>query len=156
VAYTEHEYAERFHKLDPADPIAWPPNDGAVPGTILDYSDAHQFVTDFGDTVNRLVMVDRLGLPTGKFMGLMENGIAVSYEARALHYQSLYEKLHTYTVIPGTLIPGRLPTGWKIRVMETARAFGQPGGSLGLIFLETKGNRVPVTNLTDPRIGLLR
>lgn len=150
AAYDKDGYAERFHKSDPADPVAWPPNDGAVPGTKLDYSDAHQFVLDFGDRV------DRLGPPTGKFMALMANKISADYEPRALHYASLYEPLHMYTLIPGTLIPGRLPKDWKIRVMETARAFGQPGGALGLIFLENKGNRVPVTNLTDPRIGVLR
>ena len=106
--YTKQEYDERFHKSDPADPIAWPPNEGAVAGRKLDYFDAVQFVTEFGDRV------DRLGEPGGKFMGLIEDSTPPTYEARALHYGSLYyEELHTYTVIPRTLIPEGLPKGWK-------------------------------------------
>jgi hypothetical protein len=143
VPYTEPEYARRFHILGP-DRVAWPPNEGAGPGTKLDYSDAYQFVLDFGDRM------DRLGPPNGRFMGLMGNRISVSYEARAIHYESLYEMLHTYT-----LIPGRLHSGWKIRAMDTAPALGQPGGSLGLIFLDDKGNQVRIYDLIDPRNGIL-
>jgi hypothetical protein len=153
VPYTELEYAERFHKSTPGDPIAWPPNEGAVTGTKLDYGDAYQFVLEFGDTM------DRLGEPTGKFMALVVNRPAF-YEPRAIHYGSLYEKLHTYALIPGSLIPGspiprKLPKGWKIRVMETERALGQPGGSLGLVFIDGKGNQVPIKELIDPRNGVL-
>ena len=65
-----------------------------------------------------------------------------SYEARAIHYESLYGKPLTYT-----LIPGGLPPGWMIRVMDTAPALGQPGGSLGLIFLDETGKQVSIDDL---------
>lgn len=144
VPYTQEQYAERFHRSG-IDPIAWPPNDGAVAGTKLDYDDATKFVRDFGNKV------DRLGDPKGVFFGLMEKGIHAAYEARALHYGSLYKKLHTYT-----LMPEKLPKDWKIRVMETAPAFGQPGGSVSLMFFNEKGKELSAEQLTDPRIGVLR
>jgi hypothetical protein len=150
--YSYDEYAERYHRLstDGTPDINWPPNEGAVRGKKLDYYDASKFIGDhlgdnFGDRM------DRLGPPDGRFMGLMEDGTAASYEDRALHYGSLYAELHAYT-----LIPDKLPNGYKIRVMDTAPALGQPGGSLGLLFLDDKGNQVRVQDLADPRIGALR
>lgn len=147
VPYTKQEYAERFHTFD-GDGLpdkAWPPNQGAVARTKRDYTDADQFVLEFGDRV------DRLGEPKGTFFGLMENGVSASYEARALPYDSLYKKLRTYT-----LIPGNLPKGWKIRVMRTAPAFGQPGGSLAVKFFDDKGKELSAEQLTDSRNGVLR
>jgi hypothetical protein len=147
VPYTKQQYTERFHTFDRhgMPDMAWPPNQGAVAGTKWDYTDVYQFVLKFGDRV------DRLGHPKGTFFAVMENGLSASYESRALPYDSLYQELHTYT-----LIPGKLPKGWKIRVMDTAPAFGQPGGSLALIFYDDKGNKLSAEQLTDPRIGVLR
>jgi len=117
--YTEKEYAVRFLIVG-GDGIAWPPNEGAVAGRKLDYADAGKFVGDFGTGV------DRLGEPKGVFFGLMENGHP-SYEERALHYRSLYQKLHTYPLNEKKL-QDKLVKDWKIRVMETAPALGQLGG----------------------------
>lgn len=143
--YPEKEYAKRFLRVKPGGipDKAWPPNEGAVAGTKLDYTDAHKFVRDFG------CRVDRLGVPEGVFFGLAEGGPS-SFEARALPYDSLYKKLHAYT-----LIPEKLPKNWKIRVMETAPAFGQPGGSLAVKFFDDIGNEISARDLTD-KIGVLR
>jgi hypothetical protein len=148
--YSYDEYAKRYHRqsTDGTPDINWPPNEGAVRGTKVDYDDASKFIDPKDNFSDRM---DRLGQPTGKFMGLMEDGTAAFYEDRALHYGSLYEELHAYT-----LIPNKLPNGYKIRVMDTAPALGQPGGSLGLLFLDDKGNQISVQDLTDPRIGALR
>jgi hypothetical protein len=135
VPYTETEYAQRFHILGP-DRVAWPPNQGAVRGTKLDYSCAHKFLRDFGDTI------DRLGERNGGYFGLVEDKAPATYEARAIHYGSLYHPLRAYTVKPD-----KFPKTWRIRVMDTAPALGQPGGSVGLIFLDETGHAMPVDDL---------
>ena len=138
--YDYDRYARRFHLFNAkGEPdVNWPPNQGAVRGTKLDYSCARKFIRDFGDRI------DRLGWEAGAYMGLMEDRASVCYEARALHYESLYRKLCTYT-----LQPEKFPKGWKIRVMDTAPALGQPGGSLGVVFLEERGKFVSVESLAD-------
>jgi len=146
--YTEQEYAERFHKLGPNGEhwVAWPPNQGALPDTKVDYSDAKQYVNEFG------ARIDRSGKPSGNFMAYLsrtENGTSApySYEARAIHYDSLYENTPTYT-----LIPGKLPPGWTIRVMDTAPAVGQPGRSVSLVFLDDTGAERSVTDLLTAQV----
>jgi hypothetical protein len=148
--YTDREYAERFHKLGPKGEhqVAWPPNQGAIPGRKADYFDAQQYFLVFGDGI------DRMGPPSGAFtahLGWMEDVTSApySYEARALHYESLYKKTPTYT-----LIPGMLPPGWTIRVMDTAPALGQPGRSVSLVFLDDTGKEISVTDLLTA--GVLR
>jgi hypothetical protein len=145
VAYSEQDYAERFHKLGTKGEhaVAWPPNQGAVPGTKVDYTDAIQFVHEFGD------MMDRFGPPSGEFMALMYMGpkgkrIPAFYEARAIHYESLYGKPLTYTLVPGKL---KLRPGWKIRVMDTAPALGQAGRWVSLVFLTQINEEISVNNL---------
>jgi hypothetical protein len=145
VAYSEQDYAERFHKLGTKGEhaVAWPPNQGAVPGTKVDYTDAIQFVHEFGD------MMDRFGPPSGEFMALMYMGpkgkrIPAFYEARAIHYESLYGKPLTYTLVPGKL---KLRPGWKIRVMDTAPALGQPGRWVSLVFLTQINEEISVNSL---------
>ena len=142
ACYAEIEYAERFHILGP-DRVAWPPNEGAVRGTKLVYCKAERFVAEFGNRI------DRIGLTRGFFFGLMEDGNSASYEARAIYYESLYKALRTYR-----LKPEMFRSWWRICVMETERALGQPGGSLGLIFFDGKGNRLSARQLT--RTGALR
>lgn len=146
--YTDQEYAERFHKLGPMGEhwIAWPPNQGAVSGTKVDYYDATQYVAEFGDRM------DRFGAPGGKFMaylGKAKGGTSAPYhyEQRAIHYESLYENKPTYT-----LVPGNFPAGWTIRVMDTAPALGQPGGSVSLVFLDNTGAERTVTELLTAQV----
>jgi hypothetical protein len=149
--YTYAQYAERYHRPSTGGTpdINWPPNEGAVRDTRLLYSDAQQFVTEFG------YRIDRIGFTSGEFFGLMEdpsedtyqgrtiNYESVSYEARALHYKSLYRRLRSYT-----LNPKEFRDRWRICVMETARALGQPGGCLGLVFFDGKGKRLTARQLT--------
>jgi hypothetical protein len=145
VAYSEQEYAKRFHKLGPngEHAVAWPPNQGAVPDTKVDYTDAIQFAHEFGDKM------DRFGPPKGAFMALMYMGpkgkrIPAFYESRAIHYESLYGKPLTYTLVPGKL---EQRPGWKIRVMDTAPALGQPGRWVSLVFLTEIDEEISVNNL---------
>jgi hypothetical protein len=149
--YTYEQYAERYHRPGTGGKpnVNWPPNEGAVRDTRLLYSNAEQFVTEFGDRI------DRIGFTSGEFFGLMEDPSpdpyegrtihyeSVFYEARALHYVSLCKRLRTYT-----LNPEKFRDRWRICVMETARALGQPGGSLGLIFFDGKGKRLSARQLT--------
>jgi hypothetical protein len=145
--YTYEQYAERYHRPGTGGKpdVNWPPNEGAVRDTRLLYSNAERFVDveEFGDRI------DRIGLTSGQFFGLIEDSCPASYEARAIHYESLYKRLRTYT-----LNPEKFRGRWRICVMETARALGQPGGSLGLIFFDGKGKRLSARQLT--RSGALR
>ncbi|WP_055405124.1 MULTISPECIES: glycohydrolase toxin TNT-related protein [unclassified Mycobacterium] len=148
AAYSERDYAERFHKLGPKGEhaVAWPPNQGAVMRTKVDYTDDIQFVHEFGQ------MMDRFGPPSGAFMALIYEGpegnrIPASYEARAIHYDSLYGKPLTYT-----LVPGNLPLGWKIRVMDTAPALGQPGRWVSLVFLTEIDEELSIDELIDAEV----
>lgn len=147
VAYSEQEYAKRFHKLGPKGEhqVAWPPNQGAVPDTKVDYSDAVQFAGEFGDRM------DRFGPPKGAFIALIYQEpegkqIPAFYESRAIHYESLYGKPSTYTLVPGNL--ERRP-GWKIRVMDTAPALGQPGSWVSLVFLTSLDEEISVNTLLE-------
>jgi hypothetical protein len=155
--YTYEQYAQRYHRpgIGGKPDVNWPPNEGAVRDTRLHYGNAEQFVEEFGSRI------DRIGFTSGEFFGLMEdpspapykgrtvNYKSVDYEARAIHYESLYKRLRTYT-----LNPEKFRDRWRICVMETARALGQPGGSLGLIFFDGKGKRLSARQLT--RSGALR
>jgi hypothetical protein len=140
VPYDYYQYARRFHKFkaDGTPGINWPPNEGAVRGTKLDYSCAQKFIRDFGDKM------DRLGARNGSYFGLVEDKAPASYEARAIHYESLYDPPHTYT-----LKPDKFPKSWTIRVMDTAPALGQLGGSVGLVFHDETGKEMSVDDLTE-------
>jgi hypothetical protein len=139
------DYAQLYHKpVTGVEPdINWPPNHGAVRRTKLDYSCVDKFIRDFGDKMGRLRM-DRLGPPGGSYLALVEDAAPASYEARAIHYRSLCNPLITYT-----LKPDKFPEGWVIRVMDTARALGQPGGAVGLVFLDEAGEELIISNLSS-------
>lgn len=137
--YNHKQFAQRYHRPHSGGKpdINWPPNEGAVPDTRLFYCDAERFVEEFGDRI------DRIGFTGGRFFGLMEDGESASYEARAIHYVSLTSTLRTYR-----LIPEKFRKRWRICVMDTARALGQPGGSLGLVFFDGKGKQLSARQLT--------
>jgi hypothetical protein len=142
-AYTEQEYAERFNKVGDAGE-RWgnfPLNDGAVPGTRVAYTDPERFIRDYGS------QLDRVGQTSGKYLAIMENGQAGSWEQRALHINSLRDPYHAYAF-------GELPDGWSIEVSEVAPGLGQPGGSIQVRIFDAEGETRRVTELT--RKGVLR
>lgn len=141
-AYTEHEYAERFNKPGSAGErwANFPANDGAVPGTRIVYTDATQYLKDYGPRL------DRVGNNGGKYLAVMEDGEPASWEQRALHVDSLHEPYATYTF-------GELPSGWTIEVSEVAPGLGQPGGSIQVRVMDSEGEFRRVSELI--RLGVL-
>lgn len=144
-AFSEHEYAERFNKIGSQGQswVNFPPNDGAVPHTKVAYTKADSYLRDYGS------LVDRIGRTDGKYLAVMEDGHAASWEERALHVNSLRDPYNAYTL-------DHLPDGWTIQVSEAAPALGQPGGSIQVQILNSEGRVMTVDELTDPEIGVLR
>ncbi|OOK74259.1 hypothetical protein BZL30_4506 [Mycobacterium kansasii] len=64
---------------------------------------------------------DRIGNVDGKYLAIMVDGVPASWEARALHINSLREPYNAYEF-------DHLPTGWHVEVSEVAPGVGQPGG----------------------------
>ncbi|MBV8455138.1 MAG: TNT domain-containing protein [Acetobacteraceae bacterium] len=143
-AYTEQQYAERFNKLGPAGEhwMNFPGNGGAVPGTKVAFTNADQFAKFYG------TRVDRVGMESGKYLAVMEDGVPASWEARALHVNSLGEPYNSYTL-------KTLPSGWQVEVSEVAPGLGQPGGSLQVQIVNSEGRVMTIEELTDPDIGVL-
>jgi hypothetical protein len=142
-AYTEQQYAERFNKVGDKGEnwYNFPLNDGALPGTRVAYTDAAKFLRDYGP------QLDRVGSDTGKYLAVMEDGQAASWEQRALHVSSLRDPYHAYTF-------GDLPDGWTIEVSEVAPGVGQPGGSIQVRVFDDEGGVRIVKELI--RKGVLR
>jgi hypothetical protein len=135
-AYSQKEYEERFNKLGPNGQhwYNFPGNSGAVPSTRVAYSDLGAFKRDYG------ALLDRVGDDEGTYLAVMENGHPASWEERALHVSSLRDPYHAYTLTA-------LPDGWRIEVSEVAPGLGQPGGSLQVRILDTKGEARSVEEL---------
>ena len=140
-AYRQSEYEERFNILGPAGQhwYNFPGNSGAVPGTRVGYSDLGSFVRDYGSRL------DRIGDDQGAYLAVMENGHAASWEARALHVNSLRDPYQAFTL-------SRLPEGWTIEVSEVAPGLGQPGGSLQVRIFDSTGDPRIVDELVDGRV----
>lgn len=115
----------------------YPPNDGAVRGTRVEYVDGAAFVRDYGSHV------DRVGEPGGKYLGLQPDGVAATFEERGLPVGSLGYKLYDYE------LTGLLPRGWKIEISEIAPAFGQRGGGFQLLIRDEGGVIMTVDDLLD-------
>ncbi|MCV6984819.1 glycohydrolase toxin TNT-related protein [Mycobacterium shinjukuense] len=112
-----------------------------MPGTRIAYSDARQFVQEYGS------LLDRVGDDEGAYSAVMKNGHASSWEEHALHVNSLGDPYRTYTL-------GRLPEGWSIEVSEVAPGLGQPGGSLQVRILDAQGEARSVEELLGPGVLL--
>lgn len=141
-AYTERQYAERFNKVGD-NGERWgnfPPNDGAVPGTRVAYTDAASYLRDYGSRL------DRIGNDSGKYLAVVEDGQPASWEERALHVPSLRDPYHVYGFV-------WLPDGWTIEVSEVAPGLGQRGGSIQVRVFDADSKVQDVERLT--RRGVL-
>lgn len=113
----------------------YPPNAGAVRGTRIAYSDVDAFVRDYG------AYLDRVGEPTGKYLGLRPDGVPANFESRGLPISSLKEQIHTYE------LTGFLPDEWRIEISEIAPAFGREGGGIQVLVKNDSGSVVRVSDL---------
>ncbi|ORB73549.1 glycohydrolase toxin TNT-related protein [Mycobacterium scrofulaceum] len=126
--YTEEEYAERFNDVGPEGQnwSKFPLNAGAVPGTRVAYTNAASFLRDYGSSL------DRVGKTDGKYLAVMEDGQAASWEQRALHVTNLRDPYHSYAF-------GELPEDWTIEVSEVGPGVGQQGGSIQVRVFDADG-----------------
>ncbi|MCL2454806.1 MAG: Imm61 family immunity protein [Micrococcales bacterium] len=127
---TREQYEQRYVRPD-----GWPrypSNDGATPGTIVAYHDVEALVRDYGSHL------DRIGRPTGEYLGLRPDGVPATFEQRSLPVTSLDQAYHQYQ------LTGHLPDGWRIEVSEIAPGFGRPGGGIQLQVLDETTKPVAV------------
>ncbi|MFE7845750.1 TNT domain-containing protein [Microbacterium sp. NPDC057407] len=113
----------------------YPPNAGAVRGSRVQYTDIDAFVRDYG------VSLDRIGPPSGDYLGLRPDGVPATFEQRGLPVSSLKKQVFNCE------LTGYLPDNWSIEISEIAPAFGQPGGGLQLLIRDAAGNKLPVSTL---------
>jgi hypothetical protein len=117
------------------------PNNGAVPGTTIQYDSAEEFIRDQGG------QLDRIGEELGRFMNLQPDGIPASFEDRSLPVSSLSKSYAEYR------LTGLLPSGWHIRMCEVGMDFGRNGGAMQVQIFDENDVARSVTNLI--REGLL-
>ncbi|WP_172799570.1 TNT domain-containing protein [Mycobacterium sp. IS-3022] len=113
-----------------------------MPDTKVAFTDAHAYVREYGN------VVDRIGNDNGGYLAAVEHGKPASWEGRALHVNSLCDPYNAYR-----LDPDKVPTGWTIEASEVAPALGQPGGAIQVRILGSDGKSVPVHILNT--LGIL-
>jgi hypothetical protein len=136
------EYEQRFvdaHK----NYDRYPFNDGAVRGTRVLYHDLGALIRDYGATL------DRIGPESGKYLGLRVDGVAASFESRALPISSLAEQYHAYNLDPS----GQLPKDWHVEVSRIQHGVGRTGGEIQLRFLDGNGTVVRVEDVPSGILG---
>lgn len=108
----------------------YPPNAGAVRGTRRDYSSMKGFILEYGHKL------DRIGDESGKYLGVMKDGKAASFEERSLPVDALNLKYAEYRWAE-EWPPGA--EGWKIEISRIAPAFGRKGGGLQVAVRDKSG-----------------
>ncbi|OKH73292.1 hypothetical protein EB72_19370 [Mycobacterium sp. SWH-M1] len=140
-ALTKEQYDERYNAItdEGKHELNYPPNDGAVPGTRVKYESGEAFIRDYGPHL------DRIGGPRGAYLGVMPEGIAPSFESRALPVASLDLPYNAYSI-------SALPSGWSIEVSQITPAFGRDGGALQVLIYDSAGEKMSVERLIDSDI----
>lgn len=113
----------------------WPPNDG-YDGEPKVYSSVAEYVEDFGRDV------DRIGHPSGSYLGAIKDGVPASFEERSLRPTSVNEYYYQYEFTEATL-----PEGWTIKSGKAAAWNQQPGGATQLQVMKNDGEPASVQEL---------
>lgn len=113
----------------------WAPNDGAVFGTRVRFTDLDSFNRVAGN-----LHIDRLGRTSGSYMGL---GGGTFAERGLPPNQVGQDQFWHVRVRPDA----ELPPGWSIEVSRIAQAYGQPGGGLQLVVRDAGGEGVTLDRL---------
>ncbi|WP_394552986.1 glycohydrolase toxin TNT-related protein [Agromyces sp. MMS24-JH15] len=118
----------------------YPPNEGAVAGTRVHFTNLRAFIDAYGRTL------DRVGPEGGDYLGLRIDGRPASFEDRGLPIGSLAKEYHQYK------FTDHLPAGWRIEISEIAPAFGRDAGGLQLLVTDEFGDRVSVEMLLEEEV----
>ena len=113
----------------------WPPNDG-YEGEPTVYSSVAEYVEDFGKDV------DRIGHPSGSYLGAIEDGVPASFEERSLRPTSVNDYYYQYEFTEAPL-----PEGWTIKSGKAAAWNQQPGGAAQLQVMKSDGEPASVQEL---------
>ena len=113
----------------------WPPNDG-YEGEPKVYSSVAEYVEDFGKDV------DRIGHPSGSYLGAIEDGVPASFEERSLRPTSVNDYYYQYEFTEAPL-----PEGWTIRSGKAAAWNQQPGGAAQLQVMKSDGEPASVQEI---------
>ena len=112
-----------------------PPNDG-YEGEPTVYSSVAEYVEDFGKDV------DRIGHPSGSYLGSIEDGVPASFEERSLRPTSVNDYYYQYEFTEAPL-----PEGWTIKSGKAAAWNQQPGGAAQLQVMKSDGEPASVQEL---------
>ena len=113
----------------------WPPNDG-YEGEPTVYSSVAEYVEDFGKDV------DRIGHPSGSYLGAIDDGVPASFEERSLRPTSVNDYYYQYEFTEAPL-----PEGWTIKSGKAAAWNQQPGGAAQLQVMKSDGEPASVQEL---------
>lgn len=131
-------WSERY--VNPGGKMQWAPNDGAVPGTRVQYDSIASFTSDWGN-----LAIDRLGELSGTFMGVGGG----DFNARALPpSQAKATLFHEVEWKSGAT----LPAGYSIEIARIADAYGQDGGGLQMVVRDPNGKFVKLQDLMDLKL----
>lgn len=120
--YSRPEFEQRY--TDANGDYVYPGNDGAVPGSRIDFDSADEFTAHYGD------VLDRMGARRGDFLSFP----GTPFEARGLPGSNLEGGAGSpYLTMRLT---GDLPPNLRIEVSEVAPAFGREGGGLQVRVIE--------------------
>ncbi|WP_179467326.1 WXG100 family type VII secretion target [Mycolicibacterium vinylchloridicum] len=99
VPMSKADYEARYNEVGPEgrEFQNYPPNDGAVSHSKVVYNSVDAYIRDYGSGV------DRIGLESGKYLAVMRDGVAESFEARGLPISTLVDPYFSYS------LTGRLP-----------------------------------------------
>ena len=118
----------------------WPPNEG-YDGEPKVYSSVAEYVEDFGKDV------DRIGHPSGSYLGAIEDGVPASFEERSLRPTSVNDYYYQYEFTEAPM-----PDGWTIKSGKVAPWGQQPGGATQLQVIKDNGKAASITELLEKGI----
>lgn len=121
--------------------MKWAPNEGAVPGTRVRFTDLGTFQEVAGN-----LHIDRLGdAGSGTYMGIGGG----TFGERALPPGQMEQGQFWHVDLSPT---AKLPEGWSFEVSRVATAYGQPGGGLQLVVRDGDGQGVSLQRLEQAGI----
>lgn len=132
-------YQDRY--VDSAGNTIWPRNDGAAPGTIVQFSSTKALFDYFPE----LRFLDRLGRASGDYL----TARGTVFQERGLTPGHLGYDLHDYD------LTGSLPPNVRAEVSVVGPALGQPGGGLQIRFLNVDEGTYISAGRAEREFGIL-
>lgn len=133
-ALTRETWEARY--LDARGYLRPAPNNGAVSGQRVVFTDVSAFLENFPS------QVDRLGSPDGEFLTILGG----TFDQRGQLPTDVDARLHRYE------FTGFLPNGWQIEIGTTDAIFGRGGGARYVCVFGANGAAMNVFELLDVEV----